>query len=142
MKPTVSKSRINSLRVIRGLVIVLLILAIFFLGKQVDWLLVPVQQFFSIVGFPLILAGVLYYLMKPLVDRLERTYHVNRPRASIGLFVRITALIVLGLEAIITTIRNQTLILINDSPTYRPNVITEVHKWLHDPPPTSLRYPA
>lgn len=139
MKPTVSKSRINSLRVIRGLVIVLLILAIFFLGKQVDWLLVPVQQFFSIVGFPLILAGVLYYLMNPLVDRLERKYHVKRTWTIIGLFVVITALIVLGVVAIIPTIRNQTLTIINDWPTYWQNASTEVNKWINDPQLSSLR---
>ncbi|WP_318765904.1 AI-2E family transporter [Lactiplantibacillus carotarum] len=139
MKPTVSKSRFNSLRVIRGLVIVLLILAIFFLGKQVDWLLVPVQQFFSIVGFPLILAGVLYYLMNPLVDRLERKYHVKRTWTIIGLFVVITALIVLGVVAIIPTIRNQTLTIINDWPTYWQNASTEVNKWINDPQLSSLR---
>ncbi|WP_404819876.1 AI-2E family transporter [Lactiplantibacillus garii] len=129
----------SSGRVIRGLLIILLVLAILFLGQQVDWIWTPIRQFFSIVGFPLILAGVLYYLMNPLVDRLERKYHVRRTWTIIGLFVVITALIVLGLVAIIPTIRNQTLTIINDWPTYWQNASNELNKWINDPQLSGLR---
>lgn len=123
----------TSRQVITRLVIVLLILAIVLLAKQVDWLLTPLGQLFSIVGFPIILAGVLYYLMNPLVDRLEARYHVRRTWTIIGLFVVITLLLVLGIVAIIPTIRNQTLAIINDWPKYWQNASTEVNRWLNDP---------
>lgn len=139
MKPNVTKSRRGSQRVIRGLLIILLILAILFLGKQVDWVWTPIRQLFSIVGFPVILAGVLYYLMNPLVDRLEQKYHVRRVWTIIGLFVIIIVVIVLGLIAIIPTIRTQTLTIINDWPTYWQNAVKETNKWINDPQLSGLR---
>ena len=139
MKPNVTKSRRGSQRVIRGLLIILLILAILFLGKQVDWVWTPIRQLFSIVGFPVILAGVLYYLMNPLVDRLERKYHVRRVWTIIGLFVIIIVVIVLGIVAIIPTIRTQTLTIINDWPTYWQNAVNETNKWINDPQLSGLR---
>ncbi|CAJ1228605.1 AI-2E family transporter [Lactiplantibacillus xiangfangensis] len=139
MKPNVTKSRLGSQRVIRGLLIILLILAILFLGKQVDWVWTPIRQLFSIVGFPVILAGVLYYLMNPLVDRLERKYHVRRVWTIIGLFVIIIVVIVLGIVAIIPTIRTQTLTIINDWPTYWQNAVNETNKWINDPQLSGLR---
>ncbi|CAM3169940.1 AI-2E family transporter [Lactiplantibacillus plajomi] len=133
MKPDVTRSREKGRRTIRVLVIILLILAILFLGNQVKWIWTPVRQFFSIVGFPIILAGVLYYLMNPLVDRLERKYHVRRTWTIIGLFVIIVGLIVLGIVAIIPTIRDQTLTIINDWPKYWQSASNEFDKWFNDP---------
>ncbi|BDZ31179.1 AI-2E family transporter [Lactiplantibacillus brownii] len=128
-----------SSRTIRILVIILLILACFFLGKQVDWLLTPVRQFFSIVGLPVILAGVLYYLMNPLVDRLETSYHIHRTLTITVLFIIILGLLIWGIVAIIPTIRTQTLAIINDWPKYWKNASNEINQWLNDPKLSGLR---
>ncbi len=130
-KPTVA--RWTGQQTIRILIIILLVLANAFLGKQVTWLLTPVQQFFSIVGLPIILAGVLYYLMNPLVDWLERRFHIRRTWTIIGLFVLILGLIVWGIVALIPIIRTQTLGIINDWPTYWHNASNELNHWLNDP---------
>lgn len=116
MKPDSQKQRWSAQRLIRILVVILLVLTIFFMGKQVDWLLDPVRQFFSIVGLPIILAGVLYYLLNPLVDWLEKRFRVRRTWTIIGLFIVVVALLALGIIAIIPTIRDQTLSIINDWP--------------------------
>ncbi|EQM53030.1 membrane protein [Lactiplantibacillus plantarum EGD-AQ4] len=139
MKPDPQKRRWSPRRTIQILIIILLVLLIFFMGKQVDWLLTPVRQFFSIVGLPIILAGVLYYLLNPLVDRLEQRHHVRRTWTIIGLFVVVTALIVLGIIAIIPTIRDQTVSIINDWPTYWKNASTEVNRWINDPQLSGIR---
>ncbi|AVK60671.1 AI-2E family transporter [Lactobacillus sp. CBA3605] len=139
MKDQPSRKRWTSTKTIRTLVIILLVLACFFLGKQVDWLLTPVQQFFSIVGFPIVLAGVLYYLMNPLVDRLETKYHIRRTWTIIALFVIILGLIIWGIVAIIPTIRTQTLAIINEWPKYWQNASSEVNHWLNDPKLSALR---
>jgi len=109
------------------------------MGKQVDWLLDPVRQFFSIVGLPIILAGVLYYLLNPLVDWLEKRFRVRRTWTIIGLFIVVVALLALGIIAIIPTIRDQTLSIINDWPNYWKNASTEVNRWLNDPQLSSIR---
>ena len=130
-KPTVA--RWTGQKTIRVLITILLLLACAFLGRQVAWLLTPVQQLFSIVGLPIILAGVLYYLMNPLVDLLEAKYHVRRTWTIIGLFIIILGLIVWGIVALIPIIRTQTLGIINDWPTYWHNASNELNHWLNDP---------
>ncbi|WP_048000041.1 AI-2E family transporter [Lactiplantibacillus herbarum] len=139
MKANRQTTRWQSQRIIRLLVIILLVLAIFFMGKQVDWLLTPVRQFFSIVGLPIILAGVLYYLLNPLVDWLEKRFHIRRTWTIIGVFVVVTVLLVLGIVAIIPTIRDQTLAIINDWPTYWQNAIKEINRWSNDPQWSGIR---
>jgi len=139
LKPDSQKQRWSAQRLIRILVVILLVLTIFFMGKQVDWLLDPVRQIFSIVGLPIILAGVLYYLLNPLVDWLEKRFRVRRTWTIIGLFIVVVALLALGIIAIIPTIRNQTLSIINDWPNYWKNASTEVNRWLNDPQLSSIR---
>ncbi|MBP5809149.1 AI-2E family transporter [Lactiplantibacillus argentoratensis] len=139
MKPDSQKQRWSAQRLIRILVVILLVLTIFFMGKQVDWLLDPVRQTFSIVGLPIILAGVLYYLLNPLVDWLEKRFRVRRTWTIIGLFIVVVALLALGIIAIIPTIRDQTLSIINDWPNYWKNASTEVNRWLNDPQLSSIR---
>lgn len=139
MNPDSQKQRWSAQRLIRILVVILLVLTIFFMGKQVDWLLDPVRQFFSIVGLPIILAGVLYYLLNPLVDWLEKRFRIRRTWTIIGLFIVVVALLALGIIAIIPTIRDQTLSIINDWPTYWKNASTEVNRWLNDPQLSSIR---
>jgi predicted PurR-regulated permease PerM len=139
LKPDSQKQRWSAQRLIRILVVILLVLTIFFMGKQVDWLLDPVRQIFSIVGLPIILAGVLYYLLNPLVDWLEKRFRVRRTWTIIGLFIVVVALLALGIIAIIPTIRDQTLSIINDWPNYWKNASTEVNRWLNDPQLSSIR---
>ncbi|MFC6202444.1 AI-2E family transporter [Lactiplantibacillus nangangensis] len=139
MKSKPVSTGLTSSKTIRILVIILLVLACFFLGKQVDWLLTPVRQLFSIVGLPIILAGVLYYLMNPLVDLLENKYHIHRTLTIVALFVIIFGLIVWGIVAIIPTIRTQSLAIINDWPKYWQNASDEINQWLRDPNLSGIR---
>lgn len=99
----------------------------------------PSPAIFSIVGLPIILAGVLYYLLNPLVDWLEKRFRVRRTWTIIGLFIVVVALLALGIIAIIPTIRDQTLSIINDWPNYWKNASTEVNRWLNDPQLSSIR---
>ncbi len=39
---------------------------------KVSYLFKPVWQFFGVVGLPVIMAGILYYLLNPIVDYLEK----------------------------------------------------------------------
>ncbi|VDG24478.1 AI-2E family transporter [Lactiplantibacillus mudanjiangensis] len=139
MKSKPVSRQVTSQKVIRILVIIVLILVSLFLGKQVDWVLIPVRQLFSIVGLPVILAGVLYYLMNPLVDWLEHKYHVRRTWTIIGLFVLIAGLLVWGIVALIPIIRTQTLGIINDWPSYWHHASNEINDWLNDPKLSALR---
>ncbi len=59
-------------QVVVALIIVLLLLLIALVFTKVSYLFEPVGQFFAIVGLPMVIAGILYYLMNPVVNFLER----------------------------------------------------------------------
>ncbi|KKK37762.1 hypothetical protein WQ57_12460 [Mesobacillus campisalis] len=54
---------------ITGLILVLL--AIFLFGK-IDYFLAPLQQFIGAIFFPILLAGLFYYILRPVVNFLSR----------------------------------------------------------------------
>lgn len=56
-------------KMIIGLLVVLLILLVF---TKVSYLFEPVWTIISTISFPFIFAGILYYLMNPVVDYLEK----------------------------------------------------------------------
>ncbi|MCF6165944.1 Membrane protein [Furfurilactobacillus rossiae] len=123
------------------LVIVVLVLLILWLLNKVNWVFSPLQQFFSIIGGPVVLAGVFYYLMNPLVDRLEKSkFHIHRPWTIIGLFAVILALVVLGVVLVVPLIQDQLTGLIKDWPHYWDSLINSTTafwqnsdmKWLRD----------
>ena len=55
-------------QVVTALLIVLLVLLIILTFTKVSYLFKPVWQFFGVVGLPVIMAGILYYLLNPIVD--------------------------------------------------------------------------
>lgn len=57
---------------VTALLIILLILLILNAFTKVSYLFEPVAQFVGVVGLPIVLAGVFYYLMNPAVDYLEK----------------------------------------------------------------------
>lgn len=59
-------------KVVSILIVSLLIFLNLFLFSKVAHLFSPIRDFISIIGLPVILAGVLYYLVNPLVDWMER----------------------------------------------------------------------
>lgn len=119
-------------QVVTSLLVVLLILLIVFLFTKVSYLFAPVWQFLAIVGLPIILAGILYYLMNPVVDYLEKR-KVPRLYSIIGLFVVVVALIVWGSFVIIPKIQEQTVSFISNFPQYIDTIDEKLTEILRDP---------
>lgn len=104
-------------QVVTTLLIILLVLLILLVFTKVSYLFQPIWQFFSVVGLPIIMAGILYYLMNPVVDFLEEK-NVSRMFSIIGLFVLVTALIMWGTVVIIPKIQEQTISFATNFPRY------------------------
>lgn len=124
-KPTQPGKQVNSFwnlirssRIMSALIIVLLILLILFMGNQVSWLFTPLNDFFSIVGLPIILAGIFYYLLNPIVDLLEHKMKINRTLTITGVFIIVIALLVWGVWSLIPVINEQLQSLIKSFPSY------------------------
>lgn len=111
----------------------LLTLLIILLLTKLAWLLKPIQSLMLIIGLPIIIAAVLYYLTNPLIDWFERHWHLNRVLSITIIFILIVGLLVWGIATIIPIIQSQTTSLIDQWPSYWTNIQTQTMKWFNDP---------
>ena len=98
------------------LVALLLGLNIFILSK-ISFLFIPVVDFLSVVMLPVILSGLLFYLLNPLVDLMEK-YKINRVLAISIIFVIIAILLIIGLAVAIPNLQRQVVIFAQNVPNY------------------------
>lgn len=117
---------------VTSLLVILLILLILLLFTKVSYLFEPVWQFLAIVGLPIILAGILYYLMNPTVDYLERK-GIKRVYSIFGLFILVVGLIVWGVVVIIPKIQEQSMSFADNLPGYLTIIENKVNEILSDP---------
>lgn len=86
--------------------VTLLVLLTVFVFTKVSFLLKPIGSFIEIILLPMLLTGLLYYLLNPIVDWLEK-YKISRTAAISVLFVLIGMLLVWGLAVVIPSIQGQ-----------------------------------
>lgn len=86
--------------------VTLLVLLTIFVFTKVSFLLRPIGSFIEIILLPMLLTGLLYYLLNPIVDWLEK-YKISRTAAISVLFVLIGLLLVWGLAVAIPSIQEQ-----------------------------------
>ena len=98
------------------LVALLLGLNIFILSK-ISFLFLPVIDFLSVVMLPVILSGLLFYLLNPLVDLMEK-YKINRVLAISFIFVIIAIFLIVGLAVAIPNLQRQVVVFAQNVPTY------------------------
>lgn len=100
----------------------------------------PFKALFGIIGTPIIIAGVFYYLINPLVDKLEARFKIKRVWSITGVFILILGLIVWGIVAIIPIIQEQIVSLLANWPDYWNKVIEELTKFTNNPHFDSFRH--
>ncbi|HGA1283868.1 TPA: AI-2E family transporter [Streptococcus suis] len=96
---------LNSQAVTFLLVTLLTFLTIFIFSK-ISFLFRPIGSFLEIVLLPMILTGLLYYLLNPMVDWMEK-HNISRTVGISILFVLISLLIIWGLAVAIPSIQEQ-----------------------------------
>lgn len=119
-------------QVVTGLLIVLLLLLITLVFTKVSYLFTPVGQFVGIVALPIILAGVFYYLINPVIDFLENR-GVRRIYGIIGMFILIAGLIAWGIVVIIPSIRDQVQTFSSQLPNYIQTIDDKTTEVLTNP---------
>ncbi|MBA1395018.1 AI-2E family transporter, partial [Lactobacillus sp. XV13L] len=85
---------------------------------KVSYIFKPLQQILNIILPPLIVAGILYYLIDPLIDLLERRFHIKRVISISAVFIVILALLVWIILSLIPVIQNQATSLMHNIPHY------------------------
>ncbi|WP_314060471.1 AI-2E family transporter [uncultured Vagococcus sp.] len=119
-------------QVVTGLLVILLCLLIILLFTKVSYLFTPVWQFFGIVGFPIVFAGILYYFLNPLVNILENR-GIKRVWAITIIFIGIIALMAWGIIILVPKIQEQTLSFLNNWPSYWKTIEGKTTEWLGHP---------
>src|SRR5699024_6919722 len=119
-------------KVVTGLLILLLILLNIAVFTKVSYLFAPIGQFVATVGLPVIMAGILFYLLNPVVDFLEKK-GLRRIYGIILVFILLIALIAWGVVVIIPAIRDQILQFADNLPGYIDVVQNGVKKFFSDP---------
>ncbi|WP_134644376.1 AI-2E family transporter [Weissella cibaria] len=130
-------------KIISSMLIVLLLLAIIYMFDKVNFIFEPIVALFSAVGAPIIIAGVFYYLLNPIVDWAERRYKMSRVATITVQFLVLLVLIVWGLAVFIPWLSDQIVGLINHWPEYWRALVkmidqltadkhfTEANKWFN-----------
>lgn len=85
---------------------ILLTLSIIFLGYQVANLLTPILNFISILFMPIIISGLFYYLLRPVINGLE-TLRLPRTLAIILMYLILLVLFVLAMAYLVPLIIQQ-----------------------------------
>lgn len=110
--------------------IVLLGLMIIFMSAKVGWFFAPIGELLSIVGFPIVLAGVLYYLISPLIDFCEKRFKLNRSLVITVVFIVISGFLVWGVVVLIPAVQTQTISIIKNWPTYWSSITHQTNDFM------------
>ncbi|MEK4039821.1 AI-2E family transporter [Paenibacillus sp. FSL L8-0493] len=100
------------------LLIILLVGINILVFSKIPFIFKPISVLLHTVAAPLLLAGIAYYLLNPLVDRMEKRSRIKRVYAIIILYLLIAGLITLVLFMVIPIIRTQLSGLIDNFPRY------------------------
>ena len=131
-----SKSWVNQLlvnnQILMPLVTIVLCLLIVLLFTKVSHLFQPIMQFVWIVGLPIIISGLLFYIFNPVVDFMEKK-GIKRNFSIMLLYVIVIGLIVWGVIILVPKIEHQTKSFIEDWPVYWQTIEQKTGEFFNAP---------
>ena len=90
-----------------GLINVLLALVIILVFNKISFILNPVNIFISAIMPPVLVAMVQYYLMEPVVDKLEEKFKVPRTVTILVIFAIVTVFLIWAINSLIPVVQSQ-----------------------------------
>lgn len=89
--------------------------------SKISFVLHPLAVLIKTIVLPIILSGILYYLLNPLVDIMEKR-NIKRGWSILILYLAIAGILTVVVLAVIPVLRNQITGLIDNFPRYSENV--------------------
>lgn len=108
-------------KAVTSLLIILLSLLIIQLFTKIAYLFSPVTQFINFIAFPIIATVILFYLVAPIINKLDQR-GINKRISIIGLFIVIVLLIVWGVSYLVPIIQNQIRTFMDNLPDYMETI--------------------
>lgn len=105
-------------RFVVTLLILLLIGVNILVFAKIPFIFKPISVLLHTVAVPLLLTGIAYYLLNPLVDRMEKWFRLKRVYVIVILYLFIAGIITLILVSVIPILRTQLTGLIDEFPKY------------------------
>lgn len=115
---------------VSALFISLLLFLTIFIFLQISHIFTPIRQVLSIVGPPIVFAVLFYYLLKPMVDGLEKRW-MSRKLAIWTVFGGIMLVIGLAITFLIPGIREQVNALVVNFPDIWNSVLVQIEEFLY-----------
>lgn len=114
-------------RFIKWCITIILVLIIIYLGSLVDFIFKPVLSLFSMIIVPLMLSGFFYYLLRPLVNVMERR-KVSRTLAVLLIYL-VFAILMVGFSIVVwPSLRTQLVNLVENAPTLFTSLSKQVEE--------------
>lgn len=111
------------------LLVVLLVGLNVMVFSKISFIFLPIEVLLKTIILPIILTGVVYYLLNPIVDILERR-RVKRVYSILILYLLIAAIITIVVLAVIPVVRQQITDLVRNFPVYYENVVLQFEQFI------------
>ncbi|ASK61944.1 AI-2E family transporter [Virgibacillus phasianinus] len=105
----------------------IVLLCIYFLGK-VDFFLNPFQKLVTILFFPIIISGLFYYILRPVVELVAKQKFLNRSVAIIVVYAIAALLVYLFIQFVGGKIVDQAQQLTDQLPTKVENTVEQTKR--------------
>lgn len=122
---------LNNQAVVAVLITFLVFLTLYLFTK-ISFLFTPIISFIAIVMLPLVISAILYYLIKPLVDFIEKR-GVSRTTSIFIVFAIIIALLIWAVARFIPMIQEQVMSFVENLPSYVRSINVEANRFLESP---------
>ncbi|MGT2897188.1 AI-2E family transporter [Streptococcus macedonicus] len=122
---------LNNQAVVAVLITFLVFLTLYLFTK-ISFLFTPIISFTAIIMLPLVISAILYYLIKPLVDFIEKR-SVSRTTSIFIVFAIIIALLIWAVARFIPMIQEQLMSFVENLPSYVRSINVEANKFLESP---------
>lgn len=122
---------LNNQAVVAVLITFLVFLTLYLFTK-ISFLFTPIISFIAIIMLPLVISAILYYLIKPLVDFIEKR-SVSRTTSIFIVFAIIIALLIWAVARFIPMIQEQLMSFVKNLPSYVRSINVEANKFLESP---------
>lgn len=119
-------------KIVTSLLIVLLILLIVLVFTKVSHIFKPIGEFLGIVGVPILIAGLLYYLLNPIVNFMEKK-GIKRVLGISILFVVVIGLFTWGIVIVVPKIDSQIKSFVTEWPSYWKTIESKINEFLSTP---------
>ncbi|WP_404456273.1 AI-2E family transporter [Virgibacillus necropolis] len=102
----------------------LVLLCIYFLGK-VDFFLDPFQKLIAILFFPIIISGLFYYVLRPVVRLFSKPKYMNRSIAILAVYALVAVIVFLFIQLVGGRIADQAQQLTDQLPSKVENTVEQ-----------------